>query len=86
MTQLLSHTIAHFTGPSFMLKANNQPNQRKLGLAYSFFIEQYQFRSTIFVINIFDNINFRLLTTTGSPPLTRFLETLGNRASRKPCC
>ena len=22
MTQLLSHTIAHFTGPSFMLKAN----------------------------------------------------------------
>ena len=25
MTQLLSHTMAHFTGPSFMIKANNQP-------------------------------------------------------------
>ena len=29
MTQLLSHTIAHFTGPSFMLWDNNQPNKKK---------------------------------------------------------
>ena len=28
MTQLLSHTMAHFTGPSFMLKANNQPYKK----------------------------------------------------------
>ena len=35
MTQLLSHTIAHFTGPSFMRKANNQPYQKILGLAFS---------------------------------------------------
>ena len=32
MTQLLLHTIAHFTGPSFMLKDNNQPNKKILGL------------------------------------------------------
>ena len=30
MTQLLSHTIAHFTGSSFMLKANNQPYKKIL--------------------------------------------------------
>ena len=35
MTQLFSHTIAHFTGPSFMIKANNQPYKIFLGLAYS---------------------------------------------------
>ena len=35
MTQLLSHTIAHFTGPSFMLKANNQPYKKFLELAFS---------------------------------------------------
>ena len=35
MTQLLSHTIAHFTGPSFMLKANNQPYKNILGLVFS---------------------------------------------------
>ena len=35
MTQLLSHTIAHFTGPSFMLKANNQPYKKNFGLAFS---------------------------------------------------
>ena len=35
MTQLLSHTIAHFTGPSFMLKANNQPYKKNLGLEFS---------------------------------------------------
>ena len=28
MTQLLSHTMAQFTGPSFMLKANNQPYKK----------------------------------------------------------
>ena len=33
MTQLLLHAIAHFTGPSFMLKANNQPYKKILGLA-----------------------------------------------------
>ena len=31
MTQLLSHTFAHLTGSSFMLKANNQP-YKKLGI------------------------------------------------------
>ena len=35
MTQLLSHTIAHFTGPSFMFKANNQPYEKISGLALS---------------------------------------------------
>ena len=35
MTQLLSHTIAHFTGPSFMLKANNQPYKKILDVAFS---------------------------------------------------
>ena len=35
MTQLLSHTIAHFTGPLFMLKANNQPYKKILGLVFS---------------------------------------------------
>ena len=35
MTQLLSHTIAHFTGPSFMFKANNQPNEKISGHAFS---------------------------------------------------
>ena len=35
ITQLLLHTIAHFTGPSFMLKANNQPYKKNLGLAFS---------------------------------------------------
>ena len=35
MTQLLSHTIAHFTGSSFMLKANNQPYKKILDLAFS---------------------------------------------------
>ena len=35
MTQLLSHNITHFTGPSFMLKANNQPYKKILGLAFS---------------------------------------------------
>ena len=34
MTQLLSHAIAHLTGPSFMLKANNQPYKKNLGLAF----------------------------------------------------
>ena len=28
MTQLLSHTMAQFTGSSFMLKANNQPYKK----------------------------------------------------------
>ena len=32
MTQLLSHTIAHFTGPSFMLPDNNQTNKNLLGV------------------------------------------------------
>ena len=35
MTQLLSHTIAHFAGSSFMLKANNQPCKIFLDLALS---------------------------------------------------
>ena len=35
MTQLLSHTIAHFKGPSFMLKTNNQLYKKILGLAFS---------------------------------------------------
>ena len=35
MTQLFSHTIAHFTWPSFMIKANNQPCKNCLGLVYS---------------------------------------------------
>ena len=35
MTQLLSHIIAHFTWPSFMLKANNLPYKKFLGLAFS---------------------------------------------------
>ena len=35
MTQLLSHTIAHITGPSFMLKANNQSYKKSLGLVFS---------------------------------------------------
>ena len=35
MTQLLFHTIAHFTGPSFMLKANNQPYEIFLDLTFS---------------------------------------------------
>ena len=35
MTQLLSHTIAHFTGSSFMLKANNQPYKKVLALVFS---------------------------------------------------
>ena len=33
MTQLLSHTFAHFTGSSYKLKANNQPKIKNLGLA-----------------------------------------------------
>ena len=35
MTQLLSHTIAHFTGSSFMLKANNQPYKIFFDLSFS---------------------------------------------------
>ena len=86
MTQILSYTIAHYTGPSLMLKANNQPYKFFWGFAFSwvnvvksckiltlkvnflwqklsesfhfFFIEQYQFRSTYFVIDSFDNFNF----------------------------
>ena len=77
MTQLLSHTFAHFIGSSYNLKANNQPKIKNLGLAFtcikvvknckiltfkvyflcqklseSFKIEEYQFRSTFFVIDI----------------------------------
>ena len=33
MTQLLSHAIAHSTGPSFMIKANSQRYKNFLGLA-----------------------------------------------------
>ena len=33
MTQLLLHTIAHFTGPSFMLKAKNQPFQSEFSMS-----------------------------------------------------
>ena len=32
MTQLLSHTFAHLTGPSFRLKAKLLPNKKFLGL------------------------------------------------------
>ena len=32
MTQLLLHTIAHFTGPSFMLKAKSQPFQSQFSM------------------------------------------------------
>ena len=78
MAQVLLHTIAHFTGPSFMLKANNQifrsciqlskrcqklqnfDFQSKFSMSKIirifpnfFFIEQYQFRSTFFVVDIF---------------------------------
>ena len=35
MTQLLLHTVAHFTASSFMLKANSQPNKFFLDLAIS---------------------------------------------------
>ena len=33
MTQLLSHTFAHFTGSSYMLEANKQPNKKNLAIA-----------------------------------------------------
>ena len=35
MTQLLSHTIANFTGSSFMLKANYQPYKKSYVLVFS---------------------------------------------------
>jgi hypothetical protein len=31
----MTHIIAHFIGPSFMLKANNQPYKKVLDLAFS---------------------------------------------------
>ena len=35
MTQLLTHTVAHSTEPSFRLKTNNQPLKKFLSLALS---------------------------------------------------
>ena len=35
MTTLLTHTVAHSTKPSFMLKTNNQPLEKFLSLALS---------------------------------------------------
>ena len=40
MTQVLSHTVAHFTGPSFMLKVNNQPSSVQCTQDLKIFIEQ----------------------------------------------
>ena len=35
MTTLLTHTVAHFTKPSFMTKTNNQPLKKFLSLSLS---------------------------------------------------
>ena len=88
MTQLLPHTFAHLTGPSFRLKVKLLPNKNRFFRSYVnlhkscwklqnsdfqsqfstskiiriflnfFFIEEYLFRSTFFVIDIFWQIQF----------------------------
>ena len=72
MTSLLTHTVAHFTRPSFRPKTNNQPIKKFLSLAVSWvkvvkngkiltfkvnFLCQKWSESFYFVTDIFDNFN-----------------------------
>ena len=65
MTQLLLHTIAHFTGPSFMLKAKNQPFQSQFSMSkiirivpIFFSLNNINLRAQFLLLTFFDNFNF----------------------------
>ena len=73
MTPVLTHTVTHYTKHSFRPKTNNQLLKKFLSLAVLsfkvnvknypnlsnfFFIEEYDFKGTLFVIGIFWKLHF----------------------------